>query len=140
MGNGTWTTDKTTEYRNVRVVGDAKYFPESGDKGAATFLTIVDGTKGGEDLYVDCKVAFGAEKAGGLKKGQEISVRGTVEWKVDEKTGKLKGKIWNAQISYSKATRDALAAALVGSAEAAAPPPAAPADSEAPTSEAPAFD
>lgn len=129
MGN--WTTDKSTEYRNVRVVGDAKFFAANGDKGAATFFTIVDGTKNGEDIYIDCKVTYGAERMGGLKKGQEVSVRGTVEFKIDDKTGKLKGKIWNAQVSLPKTTRDALAA------EAAAPPSA-----EAPetSSDAPAFD
>lgn len=110
MGN--WTTDKTTTYHGVRLTSDAKHFPASGEgenkKYAATFLSIVDGTKGGEDIFVDAKVQRGAEKLAGLKKGQEVTVIGTVEFKIDERTGKLRGKIWDATVKLPQATRDAL--------------------------------
>lgn len=133
--NGNWTSDKFTQYNNVRLVADAKHFPEKGERGqqgyqsAATFLTFVDGTKNGVDIFIDAKVMRGAEKAGGLKKGQEVTVTGTVEFSLD-KTGKLRGKIWDAKLSLGYAVRQALT-------EAAAPPPA-----EAPVAEdiASAFD
>ncbi len=141
---GNWTTDKTTEYRNVRAVGDAKFFPASGEgetrKGAATFFPIVDGTKNGEDIFVDVKALRGADKLATLKKGDEVSVRGTVEFSLD-RNGKLRGKIWDATVSLTTATREALkaraAAEAESAAQAAAEPP--PADVPADDTEAPAF-
>ena len=135
MGN--WTTEKTTTYFNVRLVGDAKHFPKNGDKPAATFFPIIDGSKGGEDIFVDVKAVKGAERLAGLKKGQEVTVRGTVEFGLD-KNGKLRGKIWDGVVSLPAATREALKA----QAEAAAPPPAEDPAEEASDSEAeaPAFE
>lgn len=137
MGN--WTSSKSTTYFNHRIVGDAKFFPASGEgenkKYAATFLTIVDGTKGGVDIFVDAKVMRGAERLAGLKKGQEVTVVGRVEFALD-KNGKLRGKIWDAHVEVGQAVRDAMKASA---SEAAAPPPAedpAPADDGA----APAFE
>lgn len=136
MGN--WTTDKTTTYKNVRLVSDAKHFPARGEgdtyQAAATFLTIVDGTKDGQDIFVDAKVTRGAAKLAGLKKGHEATVEGTVEFKVDEKTGRLKGKIWDARVSLGYAVRQELGAAA---ADAAAAPTDAPAADD---SAAPAFE
>lgn len=130
MGTGNWTGDSTTEYRNHRLISDAKFFPKNEEKEqpAATFVTVVHGTKNGEDIFVNARVIRGAEKAGGLKKGTEVSVRGTVEFSLD-RNGKLQGKIWDAQLSYGSAVRSALA-------EAAAPPAEASAE---PEGDAPAF-
>lgn len=134
MNQGKWTTSKITTYFNVRLVSDAKHFPANGDKPACTFITIVDETKGGETFYIDAKVTYGAEKAGGLKKGDEVTVIGTVEFKTDEKTGKVKGKIWNATLQLGSAARASIAASA---AESAAPP-----SDSAPAADtsAPAFD
>lgn len=111
---GTWTTDKKTEYYNVRITKDAKHFPASGEgeskKPSATFLSIVDGTKGGEDIFVDARVTGKrAESLANLKKGAEVTVIGRVEFKVSD-DGKLRGKIWDADVKLTEATRKALAA------------------------------
>jgi hypothetical protein len=112
MGN--WTTSKKTTYFNVRLISDAKHFPASGEgnskKHPATFLTIVDGTKNGEDIFVDAKVQRGAEKLAGLRKGQEVTVTGTVEFSLD-RNGKMRGKIWDAAVELGQAVREALKAA-----------------------------
>lgn len=145
MGN--WTTDKETIYKNVRLVGETKFFAASGEgkdhKPAATFFPIIDGTKGGEDIFVDVKVVRGAERLAGLKKGQEVTVTGTVEFKLDNQ-GKMRGKIWDARVSLPQATRDALKLASDEAAAAAAEAAAADAgDHDEPAAdeaEAPAFE
>jgi hypothetical protein len=114
---GKWTGDKKTIYFNHRLISDAKHYPENGEKGAVTYLTIVDGTKGGEDIFIDVRVAYGAEKMAGLKKGQFATVEGAVEFSIG-KDGKLRGKIWNATVHLDNATRAAAAAALEGASEA----------------------
>jgi hypothetical protein len=120
MGN--WTGDSETEYRYHRLTGDAKHFPanEETKQPAATFLSIVHGTKNGEDIFIDVRVVRGAAKAAGLKKGQEVSVRGRVDFALD-RNGKLRGKMWDAHLSYGSAVRESL---KVAEPEAAAPPPA----------------
>ncbi len=135
MGN--WTTDKTTTYHGVRITSDAKHFaanPEK-DQPAATFLSIVDGTKGGEDIFIDAKVVRGAARLAGLKKGAEVTVEGTVEFKIGN-DGKLRGKIWDARVRLPQATRGALKAAAEFAAAAASEPAAEPeAEGDAPAFE-----
>jgi hypothetical protein len=144
MGN--WTTDKTTEYRNVRIVGDAKFFAASAAQGdqkgktAATFITVVDGTKNGEDIFVDAKLVRGAENLADLKKGDELSVKGTVEFSLDNK-GNMRGKIWDATVSLPTATREALKARRgARDAAAAEAEQAVATTTDAEASEAPAFE
>ncbi len=95
MGN--WTTKKTTTYPMIRLAGDAKHYPAKDGKDAATYLFFYDGTKDGEDIPVDARVVYGAEKLATLKKGAFVTVVGSVEFKKDDK-GTLRGKIWNAQV------------------------------------------
>lgn len=140
MGN--WTTDKETTYFHVRTVSDAKHFPASGEgenkKTAATFLTIVDGTKNGEDIFIDVKAVRGAERLANLKKGSEVTVKGTVEFSLD-RNNKLRGKIWDATVRYGAGVREDLkdaAEAARAAAEAATAPPEAPeAEGDAPAFE-----
>lgn len=137
MGN--WNTDKSTTYSAVRITKDAKHFAESGEKGtdsykpAATFLSIVDGTKGGEDIFVDVKVeGKTATNFAGLKKGAELAtVTGPVSFSIGN-DGKLRGKMYNAKVVLTAATREALKAVV---------PEAAPVESHeaADDSAAPAF-
>ncbi len=98
---GQYTTIKTTHYELVRLTRDAKHFAKTADKGAVTYITFVDGTKDGEDIFIDAAVKRGADLMAGLLKGDIVNVTGTVEFSTNPVTGKLVGKIYDAKVSTS---------------------------------------
>lgn len=128
MGN--YSSDKLTVYRSVRLSRDAKHFPKTGDKPAATYLSFWDQTKDGEDIPVDACVRRGAELLAGLKKGDFVDVTAPegVLFSKNE-SGRIIGKIWSASVSTQVRLKDrASAGAAVDSAAPAS-------DSEAPAFE-----
>jgi hypothetical protein len=129
---GQYTTDKSTNYFNVRLTRDAKHFPKKDDQGAATYISFVDGTKGGEDIFIDAKVKRGAELMAALKKGDIVCVRGCVEFSTNPQ-GRLVGKIHDAHVNTTVKLKERQSEVA---AEADAPPPETPPDDGS----APAFD
>lgn len=103
---GQYTTDKLTIYRNVRLTKDAKHFPKTADKGAVTYVTFVDGTKNGEDIFVDAAIKRGADLMSALKKGDIVSVTGCVEFSLSTYNGKMQGKIFDASVATQVKLKD----------------------------------
>lgn len=140
MGN--YSTKNIMVFEAVKLVSNPRHFSATDDMPAATYLTIVHGTKGGEDVFVDAKVVRGAVLFAGLRKGDLCcTIKGRYELTRD-RNGNLRGKIYDADIVTTVDLKARAEEAGKTSDKAAATADVAPADSdgEVDADQAPAFD
>lgn len=96
---GSFSTENTSIYYNVRLAADAKHLEAKADKDAVTYLFFYHGTKGGEDLPVDVQVKRGAALAGNYRKGDFVNIEGQMTYELDKRNGKLKGKLYANKVT-----------------------------------------
>lgn len=106
QNQGRYTSQKQTTYFNVRLSSDPKFFPESGEKKACTFLNFYDSTKNGTDIPISARIVgkARAELWAKLRKGDLVNVFGAVHFAT--KDGRVCGTIYEAEVNTTARMSD----------------------------------